>query len=174
MRIRLFAILILAFMGGGAAMAAVPEVPAAWQKVMLAGTALTVDLPGAAVKDEDIVQGGLRSVAYRVNDGPNKSYITRADQVPAGGSIEGRFERARDGASGLGTLRAERALAARDGAEGREFVIDSIGGTEPYTTVTRIYLHGDWTYALVATVPRGTERGAVVARFLDSARFANR
>ena len=173
MRIRLFAILILAVAGGGA-MAAVPETPAAWQKVMLAGTALTVDLPGAAVKDEDIVQGGLRSVAYRVDDGPNKSYLTRADQVPAGGTAEGRFERARDGALGVGTLRAERPLAARDGAEGREFVVDSIGGAEPYTTVTRIYLHGDWTYALVATVPRGTERGAVVARFLESARFARR
>ena len=172
MRIRLIAMLILTLAGGGA-LGAVPDVPAVWQKLMLAGTALTVELPGAPIKDEEITQGGLRSVAYRVDDGPSKSYITRADQVPAAGDTESRFERARDGALGIGRLRAEHAIAARDGTEGKEFIVDSIGGSDPYTTVTRVYLRGDWTYTLVATVPRGTERGGVVARFLASARFAN-
>lgn len=172
MRIRLFAILILGLTGGAAA-AAVPEVPAVWQKLMMAGTAMTVDLPGAPVKAEDLTLGGLRSIAYRVDDGPTKSYFARADQVPAGGDAESRFERARDSVTGLGLLRAEHAVAARDGTEGKEFVVDSIGGSDPYTTVTRVFLRGDWTYMLIATVPHGTERGAVVARFLASARFAS-
>lgn len=172
MRKRAFAVLVMAFVGGGAA-AAVPDVSAVWQKLVLAGTALTVELPGAPIMDEDMILGGLRRVTYRVDDGPGKSYITRADQVPAGGDVEIRFERARNDAVSVGTLRTERAVTARDGTEGKEFVVDSIGSSDSYTTVTRVYLRGDWTYTLVATVPRGSERNTVVARFLASARFAN-
>jgi hypothetical protein len=48
-------------------------------------------------------------------------------------------------------------------------VIDAEDDTGMNTLIDRVFLKGNRLYQLGAIVPRGTERDAVVTRFLDSA-----
>jgi hypothetical protein len=165
----------------GPTQAAMPGAPALhWQRLVVGGTGLAVEMPGAAVKGNDVTIDGMRSVVYRLEAGATRSYDVRCEQMPASQiAIEGPdalFDDIRDGLLEDGTLRSQWSLPSRAGAIGRGLVIDSAlkSGPDAYTTVAYLYLRGDWLYELLATVPRGADRDQAAQRFLDSARFAGR
>ena len=93
-----------------------------------------------------------------------------ADEVAKG--AEQLYDRARDSLvrSTAGKMRAERRVKC-DGIDGREIIIDAADDTGMNTLIDRIFLKRNHLYQLGAIVPRGTERDAVVTRFLDSARI---
>ena len=179
MQIRLSALVILALtLIGGAAVAAMPNASAIkWQRLVVAGVGLAVEMPGKPTKGDDLMIGGLRSVAYRLETGEIRGYSVRAEQMPTDQiAVEGAdalFDEIRDGLLADGTVRAEWSLRPGAGVIGRGVIIDSADktGSDSYTMVAHIYLRGDWLYQVVATVPRGGEHDPIARRFLASARF---
>lgn len=182
MPIRLSAVVFLVLaVVGGSALAAMPNAATVkWQHLVVTGTGLAVDMPGTPVKGDDLTIGSLRSVAYRLESGETRAYGVRAEQIPADEltleGADGLFDDIRDGMLADGTLRAEWSLRPQGGAVGRGLIIDSAvkSGPDSYTTIAHIYVHGDWIYELVATVPRGGDHDPVALRFLNSARFAGK
>jgi hypothetical protein len=182
MRIRptAFLLLILALVAGPTE-AAMPGASAAhWQRLVVAGTGLAVEMPGAATKGNDLTVGGMRSVVYRLETGEARSYDVRCEQMSASQiaiqGVDALFDNIRDGLLEDGTARAQWSLPARGGAVGRGLIIDSAmkSGPDSYTTIAYLYLRGDWLYELLATVPRGGDRDAAARRFLNSARFSSK
>lgn len=158
-----------------------PGAPALhWQRLVVSGTGLAVEMPGAAVKGNDVTIGGMRSVVYRLEADATRSYDVRCEQMPASQiaieGIDAVFDDIRDGLLEDGSLRAQWSLPPRGGATGRGLIIDSAvkSGPYAYTMVAYLYLRGTWLYELLATVPRGGDRDKAALRFLNSARFASR
>lgn len=179
MQARLPAIVFLAMVFTGSTVAAaMPNASTIkWQRLVVSGAGLAVEMPGKATKGDDLVIGGLRSVAYRLETGQIRAYSVRAEQTPrqqiADEGAEALFDDIRDGLLADGTVRAEWSLKPSDGVVGRAVIIDSAMKTGPdaYTMVAHIYLRGDWLCEVLATVPRGGEHDPVARRFLASARF---
>jgi hypothetical protein len=175
-----FLLPILALLIGPAEAATTGAPAAKWQRLIVGGTGLAVEMPGAPVKGNDLTIDGLRSVVYRLDAGATRSYDVRCEQIPASQTavegVDALFDDIRDGLLEDGTLRAQWSLPPRAGAIGRGLTIDSAvkSGPDAYTTVAYLYLRGDWLYELLATVPRGGERDPAVQRFLASARFAGK
>jgi hypothetical protein len=162
----------------GSAMAAMPNATAVkWQRLVISGAGLAVDMPGKPSKGDDLVIDGLRSVAYRLETGQVRAYSVRAEQMPASQianeGADALFNDIRDGLLADGTLRTEWSLTPEAGAMGRGIIIDSADktGSDSYTMVAHLYLRDGWLYEVIATVPRGQDRDAAARRFLASARF---
>jgi hypothetical protein len=125
------------------------------------------------MRQQDMTERGLRYVLYTVEDDPTRDYIAGMQEVEADAAAKGAqqlYDDARDSLarSTGGKVRAERPVTC-DGVAGREIVIDAEDDTGMNTLIDRVYLKGNRLYQLGAIVPRGTERDAVVTRFLDSA-----
>jgi hypothetical protein len=175
-----FLVFILALFAGSTE-AAMPSASAVhWQRLVVSGTGLVVEVPGTPVKGNDVTVGGMRSVVYRLEAGQARSYDVRCEQVStrqiAVEGIDAKFDDIRDGLLEDGTLRAEWPLRARAGAVGRGLIIDSAvkSGPDAYTMIAYLYLRGDWLYELLATLPRGGDHDPTAQRFLNSARFASK
>jgi hypothetical protein len=130
-------------------------------------------MPGTPVRQQDMTDSGLRYVLYTVEDDPVRDYIAGMQEIAAETIAKGAksiYDSARDSLarSTNGKTRAERAVQC-DGVSGREIVIDAEDDTGMNTLIDRVFLKGNRLYQLGAIVPRGTERDAVVTRFLDSA-----
>ena len=182
MKIRLSIIVFLALAFAGSTVAiAMPNVATVkWQRLVVSGTGLAIEMPGKATKGEDLVIGGLHSVAYRLETGEIRAYSVRAEQMPrqqiADEGVEALFDDIRDGLLADGTVRAEWSLKSGGGVAGRGIIIDSGMKTGPdaYTLVAHLYLRDGWLYQVIATVPRGDEHDPVARRFLASAHFVGK
>ena len=179
--IRFLVLIVLAAAFGGGAFAAMPGAPAAdWQHLAVPGTDLAVDMPGTPTKGDDIVAGGMHTIAYHVTEGDTRAFGVRAEQVAAGlvasEGANGILDDVRNTLVADGTLRVDQVLPTQGDVVGRSLVIDSEEKTGPgaYTTVVHLYLRDGWIYVLVATVPRGDESDPTARRFLESARFSGR
>ena len=82
MQIRLSAIVFLAMaLAGSTVAAAMPNAGTIeWQRLVVSGAGLAVEMPGKATKGDDLIIGGLRSVAYRLETGEIRGYSVRAEQ----------------------------------------------------------------------------------------------
>jgi hypothetical protein len=132
-------------------------------------------MPGTPVRQQDMTDHGLRYVLYTAEDDPERDYIAGMQEIAADGMAKGAqrlYDDARDSLahSTGGKVRAERPVIC-DGITGREIIVDAEDDTGMNTLIDRVYLTGNRLYQLGAIVPRGTERDAVVTRFLDSARL---
>jgi len=127
------------------------------------------------MRQQDMTDHGLRYVLYTVEDDPTRDYIAGMQEIAADAVAKGAerlYDDARDSLarSTNGRVRAERAVTC-DGIAGREIIIDAEDDTGANTLIDRVFFKGNRLYQLGAIVPRGTERDAVVTRFLDSARI---
>jgi hypothetical protein len=146
-----------------------------WQTLAVPDTGFSVEMPGTPVRQQDMTDHGLRYVLYTVEDDPTRDYIAGMQEIAPDSAAKGAqrlYDDARDSLahSTGGKVRAERPVVC-DGVTGREIDIDAEDDTGMNTLIDRVYLRGNRLYQIGAIVPRGTERDAVVTRFLDSARI---